>query len=55
MKAHFTRKDIVNTLNKLSRSILRAFVLSFLEDLLILKIYEEFMPRIESFVTGDHV
>ena len=55
MKAHFTRKDTVNTLNKLSRSILRAFVLSFLEDLLILRLYDEFMLGSGSVVTSDHV
>ena len=30
MKTHFTRKDTVNTQDKLLRTILRAFVLSFL-------------------------
>ena len=55
MKAHFTRKDTVNTLDKLLRSILRVFVLSFLGDLLILNIYEEFMLGSESFVPSDHV
>ena len=55
MKAHFTRKDTGNTLDKLLRSILRAFVLSFLGDLLILNIYEEIMLGSESFVPSDHV
>ena len=68
MKARFTRKDTANTPDKLLRSILRAYtpdkllrsilrayVLIFLGDLLIPRIYKEFMLGSDSFVTSDHV
>ena len=53
MKAHFTRKDTADTPDKLLRSILKAFVLIFLGDLLIPRIYKEFMLGSDSFVTSD--